>query len=279
MTIKQQIKNRFLGQSVVLDTESTGLDPKQAEICEIGSTFTVVGKPQIQGALFGTHEPIPFMASSKNNISRAMLESLPKLEDNIEKAIELLDLGNDDIKYLIAHNYNYDRTILEHNFKRVGQPELAELILEKKWICTYRLAQHLFKTEDYPDISYMLSYLRYAFDLPVGDVAFHRAGDDSKVAWLLLNYICNHVLDNVIPQEEITLDFDLGDYLYNVGKSTIKITTMPFGKHKGEKIADIPMSYWNWMLEKSDILNETSDNFDPDFAATVEEELNRRMGN
>jgi hypothetical protein len=116
------------------------------------------------------------------------------------------------------------------------------------------------------------------FDLDVGQTAFHRAGDDSKVCWALLVHIAKDVLDS-LDESELSLDFDLGDYLYKLSTKTIKFDVMPFGKHKGEKISDVPQSYWNWMLEKSDILNEQSDDFDPDFAATVEEELNRRMGN
>jgi hypothetical protein len=53
---------------------------------------------------------------------------------------------------------------------------------------------------------------------------------------------------------------------------------MPFGKHKGEEFSKIPMSYWNWALANFDALNEESDNFDPDFAASVAHLLGEKLG-
>jgi hypothetical protein len=44
---------------------------------------------------------------------------------------------------------------------------------------------------------------------------------------------------------------------------------MPFGKHKGELMTDIPHSYWQWGMKNTDWFNEQADNYDPDFAASV----------
>ena len=51
---------------------------------------------------------------------------------------------------------------------------------------------------------------------------------------------------------------------------------MTFGKHKGQLLSEVPASYYDWLLKNSDMLNETSDNYNPDFAISVENELNRR---
>jgi hypothetical protein len=48
---------------------------------------------------------------------------------------------------------------------------------------------------------------------------------------------------------------------------------MPFGKHKGELMIDVPRSYWRWAMANMDSLNEEADNFDPDFAASVHRAL------
>ena len=281
MTNKDKIVENFLKRAIAIDTESTGIDPKVAEICEIGSASSLNGKTCAnRGGLFGTREPIPFAASSKNNISRAMIKGLPLFEENLEEVVDLLSLGDDNIKYFAAHNYEYDITILKSNFERANEKTLAENIVNRKWICTYRLAQHLFKaTEENPDFSYALNYLRFAFDLPCDKLTVHRAGDDSETCWHLLRYIAYYVLDNLFDAETIADDFDLGEFLHQLSNEPIEFTTMPFGKHKGVPLKEVPMDYYNWLLKNSDVLNEESPGFDKDFAKSVEKELNRRMGN
>ena len=122
-----------------------------------------------------------------------------------------------------------------------------------------------------------LNYFRYAFGLPCDQNEAHRAGDDTKVCWELLRYICNYILDNVIDINDISEDFDLGEFLYEYSKSTIEMDTMPFGKHKAQKFCDIPISYFNWLLRNSYSINEDHDDYDPDLALAVEKELNRRL--
>ena len=51
---------------------------------------------------------------------------------------------------------------------------------------------------------------------------------------------------------------------------------MPFGKHKGEAIDNVPLSYFQWALKNMDSLKEDADNFDPDFAATIAQTLENR---
>ena len=278
---KHKIVENFLKQTIVIDTESTGIEPKEAEICEIGIAFSSDGKTCSSGGmLFGTKEPIPFAASSKNNISRTMLKSLPTIADLFEEAADILCLGDTSIRYTAAHNYEYDMKILHSNFAAMSKQGIADGFLERRWICTYRLAQHLFKpTGEHKDISYSLNFLRYYFELPCDHLTVHRAGDDSEVCWHLLKYIANYVVDNVIPESELTDDFDLGKFLYHLTKEPIEYLTMPFGKHKGELLTDVPMSYYNWLLKNSDMINDQSPGYDPDFAASVEKELNRRLGN
>jgi hypothetical protein len=48
---------------------------------------------------------------------------------------------------------------------------------------------------------------------------------------------------------------------------------MPFGKHKGTKMKDVPHSYWQWAMKNTDWFDETSETFDPDLAASIEAAL------
>jgi len=283
--LRNQIIKKFLDRCLVVDTESTGLDPSSAEICEIGVTRIVDGKEKTTDKLFGTRLPIPYAASAKNNISRKMLEGLPTVVESMEEISEMLHVGDMKKKYFVAHNFEYDKEILESSFT-LSDPvsskahqlseEIIDRVFDTKWICTYRLAKHLFHPSDEDkDLSYSLNYLRYAFDLPV-EGTVHRAGDDTKVTWELLRFISEFVLETM---DDVPEDFDLGEYLFELSKSPVPYTVMPFGKWKGTPLADVPDDYYQWMLNKSDILKEDNDNYDPDFAKSVENELNRRMGN
>jgi hypothetical protein len=42
-------------------------------------------------------------------------------------------------------------------------------------------------------------------------------------------------------------------------------------------LTDIPLSYWSWALSNMEALKEDSPGFDPDFAASVEQALNKIM--
>lgn len=274
---KRQILEKFLNSILAVDTESTGLDPKVVEICEVGSAHFKDDKIVTSDILLGTNEPIPYMASSKNNISRSMLKGLPTFKDKQKEIGDILKFGDKSVKYFVAHNYKYDQTILEASYDRVFNTEAMQILANRRWICTYRLSKHLFKAsaED-PDLNYQLNYLRYAFDLDTDGRGTHRAGDDSAVCLQLMQLIASVVLET-IPEEELHDGFDLGKYLMDLAASPIIYTEMPFGKHKGVKLSEVPDEYFKWMLNKSDILDDKNDNYDPDFAASVEAELNNRV--
>ena len=286
--IKQKLVDDFLNKVIAMDTESTGIDPRTAEICELGTTAIQPGYDKLytESKLFGTIKPIPFAASSKNNIGRSMLVDELKFEEELEYVLEALGLDEADLGnklYLVAHNFKYDKTILEESFKRIeGAEYFLEELSKKKWICTYRLAQQLYKPSDElfkdDNFSYSLNYLRFAFGLdekmePSSSV--HRAGDDSKNCWLLLEHIANQVLENFSDDE--LEGFDLGEFLYDLSNSPIEYTEMSFGKHKGQKLSEVPTSYYNWLLSNSTQLDEKSDDYNSDFAISIENELNRRL--
>ena len=55
------------------------------------------------------------------------------------------------------------------------------------------------------------------------------------------------------------------------------MTKVPFGKHRGLSFHEVPMSYWSWALDNLDSLNESSEQYDPDLAASVIDAVEKAM--
>ena len=69
----------------------------------------------------------------------------------------------------------------------------------------------------------------------------HSAGTDV--------FILTRVLETIIEQTEVKSM----DQLYELSEKARIPEHMPFGKHKGEPIADIPTSYVQWLLKQTDV--------------------------
>lgn len=281
-----EILRSFLEKVVVIDTESTGLDPRVAEICELGTTRfkydlkTGKFKTNTDSILIGTQSPIPFAASSKNNISRKMLEGVDKFDVQSKKVVQLLGLGKAD--YLVAHNHRYDKMLLTSSFERSETVNVSAFKnsagKDMPWVCTMKLAKHFYEpSKEEVDLSYSLNYLRYALDLDMSDsAAIHRAGDDSLSCAKLLEHFAIAILHKLEEAEQLEEGFDLGEFFKEVTLEPVKLDKMNFGKYKGQPIENVPLDYFEWLIKNHDSLKENDINYDFDLAHTIEVEYDRR---
>ncbi|VAW51957.1 DNA polymerase III epsilon subunit [hydrothermal vent metagenome] len=115
MTSAKQIKNR----QIVLDTETTGLDPKQGhKIIEIGCV------EMINRRLTGNNyhqfiqpdRDIDEGAQAVHGISNEFLADKPRFADVVKDFIEYIDGAE-----LIIHNAPFDVGFIDHEFKWVGE--------------------------------------------------------------------------------------------------------------------------------------------------------------
>ena len=260
----------FLKQCLCLDTESTGLDPINDEICELGLYRYIENNDYTPTSiLYGTTEPIPFSATACNNITRRMIDGKPKFVDSISTINKLLAL--DKYPYIICHNVRYDRLILESHFKRVDNN--LEFAKDNKFICTMRLAKQLHKPTSLEDtLSYSLSYLRYFLNANVPDeFGTHRAQDDA--------YVCGKILEKLVEEiyqmfkDEINSVDDLGNIVYQLSSAPIVYEELPIGKkYKGMKIreiAEIDAQYLIWCMDTIHTLKEDNINYDEDLATSI----------
>ena len=182
--------NQFLESVVVIDTETTAADPQQAEIVELATAVNVHNSWSVNSVLFGCVAGMPPEASEVTGISNRMLAGLPRIDENMHAVINML---GSQAEYFVAHNAQYDRTVLVRAFENSSVPELAQLFADpSRWICTLRLSRHMYGSAV---SSHRQNYLRYALDLDVDDsLGVHRAGADVQVCAALLQTLVQDLI-------------------------------------------------------------------------------------
>jgi len=257
-------RDKFFHDCIVLDTETTDLDYKIAEVIELGYILTIDGERVRVNSLYKPHDLITPEISSITNITQRMVNDCDYFEDDFDTFTSVIAAYSKDA-FCVAHNAFYDSKVLS----RYG-------FEHDPWICTLRIAKKLF-SDDNTVSNFKLAYLRYRFgilDPAEHTIEAHRADSDALVTSHLLEYFVTLMEDNG------TIDKDL-PYLEQIIEwldKPIVFTQMPFGKHKGKKLTEVPLDYWKWALDKMDILDETKENYDADFAASVEVALTELMG-
>lgn len=256
-------KEEFFKSCIVLDTETTDINPKEAEVIEFGFVVNNDGEWTEHNHLFKPYGNIVPEVSEVTFITNKMVENSPYFEENIDFYNKTYDcIGPNCVR--VAHNANYDATVLE-KYSSLNN-------LSTEWICTYRMAKKLYHNDD--SIKYLrLSYLRFYFDLDVPDtIVAHRAGSDS--------YVCAKLLEHMVGELEergiIDTDVDYAPQIESWLKEPVKIEVFPIGKHKGKSLDDIPTNYYMWAIGNMDMFNEESTFYDNDLAQSVASVLEGR---
>ena len=254
-------REEFLKGCLVLDTETTNQDRNVAEIIESGFVIKDGATWNIFQEL---HRPTGLISPTIESIcyiTNDMVKAAPPFVEGAANFQEIID-GFD---YLLAHNTLYDRTVLtNHGIDST----------KHKWICTWRMVRKLFNGDETVELT-NLPYLRFRFklDVPI-DMRCHRAGNDSFMTALLLEYM----LDIMEERGIIDKDLPYGPQILEWVEQPIIYVLMPFGKHKNQRMETIPLSYWSWALKNMDSLKEDSDDYDPDFAASIEHAIELQTG-
>ena len=150
---------------VVLDIETTGLDPDYDYIIEISAMKCVEDKPI---ATFSTLIKAPFGVSDFiadfTGITNEMLEAAPAISDALPQFLEFL---GDSI--IIGHNVNFDINFLyDVSLKICGKP------LQNDFVDTMRLSRRMFPNEAHNRLSDLI--VRFG----IGTNVSHRADSDSQ---------------------------------------------------------------------------------------------------
>jgi len=219
---------------IYLDTETTG-SGSEDRLCQIayktdaGTTVDELFKPSL---------PISVEAMSIHHITNEMVADKPPFKDS-DAYKQLQVLFADDNTVFVAHNAKFDVSMLNR-----------EELFPKKVICTYKLARHLDKDGVIP--KYNLQYLRYYLKLNI-DATAHTAIGDVLVLEGIFQRIYTKFKGQAIGDDPVA-------EMVKISSSPVLVPRMPFGKHKGMKMAEVPKDYLQWL---------SSTDLDEDLAYTV----------
>jgi DNA polymerase III epsilon subunit-like protein len=208
----------------VVDTETTGLDPRADAVVEVAwAILRGDGTILSDGAtLINPGRPIPAEATRVHGIHDRDVASAPSLGDAIERYAGLCS----PILTAVIHNAAFDTAFLNRVPQfRSGNPQV---------LCSMQLAMNLL-----PDVGgYSLDHLRgrLGLDNRPGASAAHRAAGDVATTTALLKLLVDAYLAAGYSDDLATF------------AQFSEILRMPFGKHQGTLLTGVPADYIDWLL-------------------------------
>jgi DNA polymerase-3 subunit epsilon len=203
---------------IYYDTETTGVRAGKDHIIEIAAydplqerTFVSLVHPGV---------PIPPEATAIHHITDAMVADAPSFQEVGRSFVEFCGEGS----VLAAHNNDaFDKLFLEHAYKHAGLTMPSWLFIDTlKWARKYR-----------PDLPrHTLQFLREVYGIPANQA--HRALDDV----IILYQVFSRMID----------DLSIEAVLHLLSQPA-QIARMPFGKHQGKPLSEVPKDYVQWMLK------------------------------
>lgn len=205
--------------ALLLDTETTGFkEPQYIEVAYLPISRSLTHDPTNSfHQRYKPSKPIEFGALATHHIVMEDLLDCP--------ATGTFKLPFES-QYLIGHNIDFDWEVL-------GRPAV-------KCICTLALAR-----EAYPQLdSHSLGSLMYAL---FGSGARAKIkGAHSALNDILMNF---EIFENL----KVVLNFKTLEEAYAKSEEARIPKIMPFGKHKGTPIKEVPYNYMTWCFKQPDM--------------------------
>lgn len=202
---------------VILDTETCGLNPPPAPASGVVQVAWAEICPDTlevlssNSSLCNPQAPIHPEASKVHGYSNEDVADMPVLQD-------VLKLDGPIV--LICHNLSFDSKFVSRYIENLTGG-----------ICTLQLARHHVKDST----NHKLATLAEHFKLDTGK-AHDALGDVHTTTQLLRKLV--ELTGRSLPQ------------MVSAGVKAKNFHTMPFGKHKGRLLMDLPIAYVNWFLDQ-----------------------------
>jgi DNA polymerase-3 subunit epsilon len=158
-----------MAREIVLDTETTGIDPKTGHrVIEIACIEVEDLLPT--GGYFHCYiDPERDIEPEVHGISRASLMGKPKFADKVVCDAFLDFIGD---AQLVAHNAAFDRGFVNMELERAGR----DILPDPRWTCTYELAKKRF-----PGMYNSLDALCKRFKISLAEREKHGALIDTRL--------------------------------------------------------------------------------------------------
>lgn len=210
-------------RALVADTETTGAEAHDriVEVAwfEIDENLTIIDQ---RHSLIDPCMPISATASGIHGITDEDVADSPTMDEFMAEILGPNHFAPDDEVLLIAHNAEFDKRHLKPYLP------IADIL------CTLRLARRVWPTAE----NHKLATLMYLLKLERG--ISHRADGDVSTCLDLLRRIVR-VTGKSLQQ------------LYDEAQAPVWVEKVPFGKHRGSKLRDLPSSYIEWMLGRDNL--------------------------
>jgi len=179
---------------IVLDVETTGLNPQEGEsICEIGALKVKGGKIiDTFVRLVKPRKPIPALISNLTGITNFMVKESPYFG---EIAPEFLDFIKD--LPIFAYNVKFDINFINSELAAYQREEIGNTLVDILFICRKLFAGKLTR----------FSLKEVAEFLSIDTSHLHRALADAKVAGEVLQRIIDFLSKRGIKEGEMFLSF------------------------------------------------------------------------
>lgn len=213
---------------IFLDTETTGIG-EDDRLCQLA--YVLEGGVPFEG-LFKPPVPITIESMAITHITEKMVADKEAFNTS-ETCQELRNLLAEPDMCFVAHNAQFDLGMLK-----------KESIVPSRFICTMKVARFLDEEGKLGNVT--LQYLRYFHGIDMKATA-HDALGDIMVLENVFYKLRTLLFETGVPKEK------LDDKMIEISMNPILYRYMPFGKHKGVKLADVPYDYMEWMNRQPDL--------------------------
>ncbi len=203
-------------RAIFYDTETTGIRPDKDRVIEIAAYDPEQDRRFEK--LVNPGCPIPPDATSIHHITNEMVASAPSFA---EVGAEFIDFCSGEVVLIAHNNDSFDLHFLRNEFARHSlQMPSWKFFDTLKWARRYR-----------PDLPrHTLQFLREIYGISANNA--HRALDDV----IILEQVFKFMTD------DLTMDD-----VYTILNRPRSIQHMPFGKHQGQPLSQVPRTYVQWL--------------------------------
>ena len=154
---------------VIVDVETTGLEPRLESIIEVAGVKVLDGKIVDEfDTLLNPGVFVPQETTDITGITTEMLEGAPQFQDVADDYLKFIGDGSDGAIF-VAHNVEFDREFVNVHLMRAERDKMPH-----PYLCTFRLAKRV-----HPNLKrYALGELAKIFEIELPQA--HRAIHDAR---------------------------------------------------------------------------------------------------